>query len=113
MEFSEPIGEATWVDCTDTSFISLPQMRQAIEMGGAAEGGNSDAGMGVLPGTLGAVPRILPAARHSEPAAELAARNKIPPAHVDDVRPTRGHPNLMDALRLTEKAATDEISAIP
>ena len=31
---------------------------------------------------------------------------------VDDVRPTRGHPNLMDALRLTEKAATDEISAI-
>jgi hypothetical protein len=33
------------VGSTDTSFISLPQIRQAIEMGGAVEGGNSDTGI--------------------------------------------------------------------
>jgi hypothetical protein len=30
------------VGSTDTSFISLPQVPHAIEMGGAVEGGNSD-----------------------------------------------------------------------
>jgi hypothetical protein len=32
-------------------------------MGGAAEGGNSDAGLGVLPGTLGATVAVLGAGR--------------------------------------------------
>jgi hypothetical protein len=40
------------VGSTDTSFISLPQVPHAIEMGGAVEGGNSDIRMARFPELL-------------------------------------------------------------